>query len=310
MMGRPAASFQRLGRLLRLHLLRRQLARVAALGLRARDAEVEPVRAEALDLLAHDRADVEAGDDGAEPARGRERLQARDARADHEHLRRRDGPGRGHQHREEAGEMLRGEQRALVAADRRLRRERVHRLRARRARDRLHRERDHAARREPLDALAVGERVEIGDQELALAQPRSLGVVRLRTFDDASASHGEPSVTPASVYASSGNEAASPAPGSTTISKPAAASFPAVSGTRATLRSPGAVSRATPTLIAGNHNHAEYTRAGGALLHPPRAAAALRRGDARVVRVAASRRDRAHLLRRARLARGTTTSSR
>ena len=83
-------------------------------------------------------------------------------------------PGRGHQHREEAGEMLGREQRRLVAADRRLRRERVHRLRARDARDRLHRERDDAARREPLDALAVGERIEIGDQQLALAQPRNL----------------------------------------------------------------------------------------------------------------------------------------
>src|SRR5438105_791699 len=51
------------------HLLRRQLARVPALRLRAGDAEFEPVRAEALDLLAHDGPHVEAGDDGSEPAR-------------------------------------------------------------------------------------------------------------------------------------------------------------------------------------------------------------------------------------------------
>ena len=138
--------------LLRLHLLRRQLARVAALGLGAGHAEVEPVRAEALDLLAHDGTDVEAGRHGAEPARRRDRLQPGDAGADHEHLRGRDGARGGHQHREEARQMLRREERRLVAADRRLRRERVHRLRARDARDRLHRERRHAARRERLDA--------------------------------------------------------------------------------------------------------------------------------------------------------------
>ena len=50
------------------------------------------------------------------------------------------------------GSVLGGEQHGLVARDGRLRRERVHRLRARDARDRLHRERRHAARRERLDA--------------------------------------------------------------------------------------------------------------------------------------------------------------
>src|SRR5947209_3306590 len=46
-------SLERL--LLRGHLIRRQLARVSALGLGAGHAEVEPVRSEALDLLPHDR---------------------------------------------------------------------------------------------------------------------------------------------------------------------------------------------------------------------------------------------------------------
>src|SRR5436305_1254861 len=62
--------------LLRLLFFRTQLARVAALGLRAADPEVEPRRTEALDLLAHDRPNVEARHDCAEPARGRDRLQA------------------------------------------------------------------------------------------------------------------------------------------------------------------------------------------------------------------------------------------
>ncbi len=56
-------------------LLRGQFLRVAALGLLAAHAEVEELRAERLDLLADDVADVEAPRHCAEAARGRERLQ-------------------------------------------------------------------------------------------------------------------------------------------------------------------------------------------------------------------------------------------
>ncbi len=65
--------------------------------------------------------------------------------------------------------MLGREQRALVAADRRLRRQRIHGLRTRRSRNRFHRERDHSAGREALDTLAVGERVEKPEQQLSAA---------------------------------------------------------------------------------------------------------------------------------------------
>ena len=75
--------------------------------------------------------------------------------------------------------MLGREQGAPVAADRRLRGERIHRLRTRDPRNRLHRERDHAPRRKALDALTVCERVEEAEQELALVQARDLGLVRL-----------------------------------------------------------------------------------------------------------------------------------
>src|SRR5947209_11398340 len=74
----------------------------------------------------------------------------------------------------------------------------------------------------------------------------------LRTFAMASATHGSPSDAPASVYSASGNEAGAPAPGSTTISNPAAASLATVSGTSATRRSPVVVSRVTPTLIGSD----------------------------------------------------------
>ena len=59
-------------------------------------------------------------------------------------------------------------------------------------------------------------------------------------------------VAPASANAWSGIAAPAPAPCSTRMSSPAASSLPRTSGTRATRRSPGAVSLATPIFI-GNH---------------------------------------------------------
>ena len=56
-------------------------------------------------------------------------------------------------------------------------------------------------------------------------------------------------VAPASSKALSGKEAATPAPRSTTTSTPAALRRPSASGTRATRRSPGRVSRGTPTFM-------------------------------------------------------------
>src|SRR5919201_293604 len=59
----------------------RQLARVAALRLFHRDAEVEERRAEAFHLLAHHGPHVEPRHDRAQPPRRRDRLEARNARA-------------------------------------------------------------------------------------------------------------------------------------------------------------------------------------------------------------------------------------
>ena len=100
--------------LLRL-LLGRELARVAACGLLGADAEIEERRAEALHLLGDGRPHVECRDDRAEPPRGRDRLQARDAGADHERADRRDRAGCGHEHGEEARDAIRGEDDGLVA---------------------------------------------------------------------------------------------------------------------------------------------------------------------------------------------------
>ena len=76
--------------LLALVLVLGERDRVSARALGAFDVELEERRAEALDLLLHDRADVESRDDRAEPAGGRDRLEPGDAGAEDEHLRRRD----------------------------------------------------------------------------------------------------------------------------------------------------------------------------------------------------------------------------
>ena len=150
-------------------LLLGELARVAALGLLADDAQLEELRAEALDLFLDHGPDVEAGDDGAEAPRGRDRLQPGDSRPDDQHLGGDDGARRGDEHRQELRQPVGGEDDGLVPGDGRLGRERVHRLRARDAGDRLHRESGDAARAEALDSVLVRERLEKADQHLAVA---------------------------------------------------------------------------------------------------------------------------------------------
>ena len=228
-----------------------QLLRVAALGLLADDAEVEEAGAEALDLLAHHRPDVEAGHDRAEPARGRDRLKPRDPGAEHEHLRRRHGPGRRHQHRKEPGQPLCGEQRGLVAGDRGLRGQCVHRLRPGDPRDRLEREARDAAPREPLDAFPVRERLEEPDQRpgprggarppprSASAPSRRVGRPRIADLRAGARDRPRPNRT-----------LPRRAPASTTTPKPAPVSLPTISGTSATRRSPGALSFGTAILTA------------------------------------------------------------
>ena len=70
--------------------------------------------------------------------------------------------------------VLGGEEDRLVAGDRALRGERVHRLRAGDARDRVHRERRDAALGERPGGLAVGQRLEERDERLAVAEARDL----------------------------------------------------------------------------------------------------------------------------------------
>ena len=106
--------------LLALMLVVGERDRVAALAFRALDVELEERGAEALHLLLHCRPHVEGRDDGAEPPRGCDRLQAGDARSENEDARGRDRPRRGGQHRHELRQVVGRDQRALVARDRAL----------------------------------------------------------------------------------------------------------------------------------------------------------------------------------------------
>jgi hypothetical protein len=74
--------------------------------------------------------------------------------------------------------MRRGDERRLVAGDRALRREGVHRLRARDPRDRVHGERRHPPTRQRLEELRARQRLEEADQRRALPEQRDLVVVR------------------------------------------------------------------------------------------------------------------------------------
>ena len=171
--------------LLGLLLLVGQLARVAALALGAlAGLELEELRAERLDLLGDGGAHVVAGDLGAEAPRGGDRLQPGDARAEHEHLGRRDRAGGGHHHRQEAAEVVRRDEHGLVAGDVGLRGQRVHRLRARDARDRLHRERRRAGVGQRLRRLGVRERAEEADEDGVVAELGDLLVGRRGDLHD------------------------------------------------------------------------------------------------------------------------------
>ena len=232
-------------------LLLGQLARVAALARRL-DAEVEPLRAERLHLLGDLGAHVVAGRPRAEPPGRRERLQPGDAAAEHEHLRGRDRARGGHQHRVEARRVLGAEQRRLVAGDVRLRRQRVHRLRAADPRDRLHRERRDLRVGERARRLGRRQRREEADQERAVAELADLLARRRRDLDD---DVGAPRVADLSPRpprtARRGSARPRPRRASTTTSTSFAPRRLTTSGTIATRRSPSAVSLGTPTIIGG-----------------------------------------------------------
>ena len=126
-----------------------ELLRVAAARFGRAEVEVDERAADRADLVGGCRAHVVGRDDAAEPLGRRDRLQARDARAEHEHARGSEGSGGGHRHAEHAPERVGGERHEPVAGEQRLRRQHVHRLRARDARQQVERERGDRRRRAP-----------------------------------------------------------------------------------------------------------------------------------------------------------------
>ena len=237
-------------------LLGRQLAGVAAGAGRVDGRlELDELGAEALGLLARLGPDVVRLDHRAEPAGGADRLEPGHADAQDQHVGRLGRAGRGRQQREVAAVGVGRDEHRLVAADVGLRRQRVHRLGARqRARDRVEADRGHAAVGQGLRGRRIDERREQAHDGLARAQ---LGRPRRRTASRRAGPRrrrgtGRRSRRP------SRRPPRRPRRGSTSrrrhrvstrISSPAALSLPSTSGTRATRRSPGAVSLATPTFM-------------------------------------------------------------
>ena len=116
---------------------------------------VDPLGAERFDLVLDRGPHVGRLDHRAQPLGGRDRLQARDADAHDQHPRRLHRARRGHQHRHEPAVFVGGEHHRLVAGDVRLRRQHVHRLRARDPRQLLEREAGHARLGAGLDRRGV-----------------------------------------------------------------------------------------------------------------------------------------------------------
>ena len=238
-------------------LLGGQLAGVAA-GAGRVDGRLElhELGAEALGLLAGLGPDVVRLDDGAEALGRADGLQPGHADPEDQHVRRLGRAGRGGQQREVAAVGVRGDEDGLVAADVGLRLLSASIVWARES------VRGIASRLiavtpcvgEGLGQPRVDERRQEADDRLARAQPArprpSDGLATRRMTSDCSYSASVGTiVAPASAYALSGIAEPAPAPVSTRISSPAAFSLPSASGTRATRRSPGAVSLATPTFM-------------------------------------------------------------
>ena len=163
---------------------RAHLLRVAAAPLPILlDLDGEKRRAEALDLLLRRLPRVERAHLGAERLCGSDGGEARDARADDEHARRRHGPRSGDLRTEEPLVVMSGLEHRAVAGEIRHRREHVHLLRARHARDALERDRRYTPGREERRQRVVALRLEQRDEHRPILDLRDLRMRRRTHLD-------------------------------------------------------------------------------------------------------------------------------
>ena len=151
-----------------------QLLGVAARGRRVLLDHADELGAEALDLLLGRGPDVGRRDHRAQAARRGDRLQTGDPGADHEHLGRRHGAGRGHQHRHHPIELGEAVDQRAIAGEIGLAGQDIHRLGAGGARQQFQRKGDHARLGIGRDLLGMLIGVEHADQNLTRAQQRHL----------------------------------------------------------------------------------------------------------------------------------------
>ena len=143
---------------------------IAARSLLGLEWQLDERRTEALDLFLGCRADVVGANHRTEATRGGDRLQAGHTGPQHEDLGGGDGPGRGHEHREEARQLLGREQCGVVARHGGLRGECVHGLRTRDTGQKVEREGGDPPLRECLDECGVGRRLQEADDGRPLLQ--------------------------------------------------------------------------------------------------------------------------------------------
>ena len=137
-----------------------ELAGIAA-GAVGADAGFDELGAQRLHLFAGGATNVIRLDHGAQAPRGGDGLQPRHAGADDQRLRRADGAGGRGQHGHELFEVVGGDQHGLVAGQRGLRGQAVHRLGAGDARNELDRE---------AGDLAVAQRLHLGLARVGLQE--------------------------------------------------------------------------------------------------------------------------------------------
>ncbi len=167
-----------------------ELTRVAAFAGSAH-AQVQKSRTQRGDLLTRFRPHIEAFHLRAQPLGGGDRLQAGHARADHQHLARAHGAGRGGQHRKKARRQLRGNQHRLVAGHAGLRAQHIHRLRARGARQALQWKRNQLPRGKRLRTRRVCIRRQHADHHrVRLAPEQRVGRRRLHAQHHLGLRHG------------------------------------------------------------------------------------------------------------------------
>ena len=174
--------------------------RVAALPFGGFDIEHDELRPQTLDLLLDRGAHVVGRNHRTQAPCRRDRLQARDARAQHQNLRGRDRARRRHHHGKHFRQRRRSDQHGFVTRDAGHRGKRIHGLRARDARHQFHGEERNPAVGQFRALAQRGQRLAETDQYLAGSQRGEIIASAFRIRARSAGLHDDPGF-PKNVFA-------------------------------------------------------------------------------------------------------------